>query len=150
MATINLDQFNQEVRYWGVQTTARLKAQARSLGIVHRSDSPSSSESISKIKDNYGIQAGIINRVGFKFPRNLIWTHKGAGKGKGGIKGSRWINAKGESKRTNPASFGKMGSGGRRAKPWFNNVMDSDQGVDQLATIAAEQLGDAITSKILI
>ena len=150
MPEINYSNYNQEVRYWGMQTTARMQAKASALGILHRSNSPSKSESIKKIKDNYGLKFGAINRIGFKFPRNLIWPHKGAGKGKGGLKGSRWINAKGESKATNPASLGKMGTGGRTAKPWFNGVMDSDVGITNLATIVAEQIGDSITSKLLI
>lgn len=147
---LDLAQFNQDVKYWGAQTTVRLQAQARSLGIIHRANSPSGSDSTSRIKDNYGLNAGIISRIGFKFPRTLIWTHKGAGKGRGGSTGSRWINAAGDSKSTNPKSLGKMGTDGRKQKPWFNSVMDSPAGVDQLATIAAEAVGDAIVNNILI
>lgn len=150
MATINFDQFNQEVRYWGVQTAARLQASARALGIQHSDASPSPSSSIQKIKDNYGVKGGVVNRVGFKFPRSLIYVHKGAGKGKGGLKGSTWVNKAGEKKTTAPGSLGKMGSGNRQSKPWFNNVINGDQGVQELATIAAIQLGDAITNKMFI
>jgi hypothetical protein len=150
MATIDFDQFNQEARYWGGQTSARLKASARALGITHSGNSPSPGDSVQKIKDNYGLKAGVVNRIGFKFPRSLIYVHKGAGKGMGGVKGSTWITQAGNKKMTNPASAGKMGTGNRQAKPWFNDVINGSHGVDELATLVAEKLGDAITNKMFI
>jgi hypothetical protein len=43
-----------------------------------------------------------------------------------------------------------MGTGGRKAKPWFTQVIESSAGVDELATIAAEEIGSAITNKLFI
>ena len=74
----------------------------------------------------------------------------GAGKGRGGSKGSRWVDKYGNSKKTNPESLGKMGTGGRVAKPFINQVLESDKGIDQLATIAAVQIGDAVTGNLFI
>lgn len=96
------------------------------------------------------MRAGIIEVVSFRFPRSLIWPHKGAGKGRGGTKGSVWYDALGIKHSTNPKSFGKMGAGGRVAKPWFNDTMESSAGVDELATIVATTTGDAIVNNLLI
>ena len=84
------------------------------------------------------------------FPRTLIYTHKGAGKGRGGTKGSRWTDKYGNKKTTNPKSFGKMATGGRVAKPFINDALEAPDGVDKLATIAAENLGDVLAGSLFI
>jgi len=73
----------------------------------------------------------------------------GSGKGIGGSKGSRWINAKGEQKKTDPKSKNKIGRGSRTAKKFIDEALDSSQGLNELADIVAEGYGDAIVSKIL-
>lgn len=147
---LNFDKYNQEVTAWMQQTQNSFVSQASSLGIEHRGNSPSSSSSISKIKTRSRLKDGAIYNIGFNFPRTLIWPHKGAGKGRGGTKGSSWLDKYGNRKKTNPESLGKMGSGGRVAKPFFNQVLDGPNGIDQLATIAAEELGDTITGNLFI
>jgi len=147
---IDFDKQNERVASWAQQTEKSLKGSSNALGITHRSNSPSPSSSTDKIKHRLKQRGGITEVVSFKFPRTLIWTHKGAGKGRGGNKGSVWYDALGIKHTTNPESFGKMGTGGRRAKPWFNNVIESASGVDELATIVAEESGDAIVNNLLI
>lgn len=147
---LDFDKYNQEVTGWMQATQSGLVGAAGSLGISHRGDSPSSGSSVSKIKGRTTQKNGTINKVGFTFPRSLIWPHKGAGKGRGGNKGSRWVDKYGASHTTDPKSLGKMGTGGRRAKPFFNNVLDGARGVDELATIVAENLGDTLTGNLLI
>lgn len=127
-----------------------IKTKAGTMGIEHREDSPSSGSSVAKMKDGYKQQEGAVNQVSVKMHRTLVYTHKGAGKGRGGVKGSRWIDKYGVDKKTNPKSFGKMGTSGRVAKPFINDVLDSEKGVDKIATIAAEELGDAIVNKMLV
>ena len=151
MATINLDRQNDRVQAWGQKANSAFKGAALSLRIIHRADSPSKSASLPKIKDRYRFRSGVIEVVSFRFPRELIWTHKGAGKGVGGVQGSTWIGPDGNRKRTNPRSFGKIGSyGSRRPKPFFNQVLDGPSGMDELATIVAEETGDAIIGNLLI
>jgi hypothetical protein len=58
------------------------------MGIEHRSNSPSKGDSLAKLKAKEHYDSGAVDRIGFKMNRSLIWTHKGAGKGRGGSKGS--------------------------------------------------------------
>src|SRR5437868_9116335 len=119
MAEINYEAFNDAVKSWGKQNTVLLKEAAGSMGIIHRPRSPSPTASIPKIKESVGYTNKVINRVSFKFPKSLVFTHRGAGKGMGGSKGSRWIDKDGNTKKTNPESLGKMGTGNRTPKPFF-------------------------------
>ncbi len=72
-------------------------------------------------------------RVGFSFLREGIHIHKGAGRGQGGVIGSSWIDRHGQKKTRAPESAGKMGSGNRQKKEWFDNVVDKR--LPQLADI---------------
>lgn len=127
-----------------------MKAAGNGMSIVHRADSPSRGASLPKLKAKEHYDDGGIDRIGFKMNRSLIWTHKGAGKGRGGTQGSSWMDPHGTRKSTDPKSFGKMGTAGRTAKPWFNQFIESPAGVDELATIAAEEIGSAVTNKLFI
>jgi len=147
---LNFEKQNERVIEWGDRTTARFANIGNALGIVHRADSPSSGASLSKIKDKFKYKDGIIEVVSFKFPRSLIWPHKGAGKGMGGNKGSSWVDKYGQRHTTDSKSFGKAGTGNRRAKPWFNQTIEGVKGVDELATIVAEETGDAIVNNLFI
>ena len=66
----------------------------------------------------------LINRIGFTFPKPAIYRELGAGKGKGGSKGSQWRNSQGQVIKTNPGSLNKMNTGNRRAKPLINPIID--------------------------
>jgi len=150
MARLNFDRLNERVQSWTEQNTQKLKSTALSLGISHRSNSPSPSPSVNKIAGRTAMKETVVSRVSFRFPRSLIWTHKGAGKGRGGRKGSQWINKFGNTQRTDPNSLGKAGSGGRKPKPWFTNVMDAPDGINRLADIVAEETGNAIVNQLFI
>lgn len=147
---LNLDRYNDRIRMWTRDTINRMQARAGAYAIQHRSDSPSKSASIPKLKDKYRMQDGGINQTSIRFPRQLIWTHKGAGKGRGGTKGSKWTDKYGQTKTTRESSKGKMGTGGRVEKPFFNDVLDAPDGVEELATIVAEETGDAIMNQMFI
>lgn len=120
------------------------------MGVQHRSGSPSPADSVNKIRGRVGMKDGLVNRISISFDRNLIWPQKGAGKGMAGSKGSRWIDKYGNAKRTNPQSFGKMDTGSRKAKPFFNTALESNEGVNHLATIAAEEIGSSITHNLFV
>lgn len=147
---INFDKQNERVLNWMLRTENALKGNSNALGISHRANSPSSGSSVARIKAREKRKGDIIEVVSFKFPRTLVWTHKGAGKGRGGLLGSVWYDNLGIKHRTNPDSLGKMGTGGRVAKPWLNNTLEAPTGVDELATIVAEESGDAIVNNLLI
>lgn len=147
---INFSSYNEQVKQWTKELIQEIQIEAGSMGVAHRENSPSTSSSLKKLKDKYGYDEEEINKVSVKFPRVLIYTTKGAGKGRGGTTGSKWVDKYNNQKSTNPKSYGKMGSGGREAKPFFNNVVDGDNGVNKLATIVAEELGSTIVNNMLI
>jgi len=78
---------------------------------------------------------GDVRSVGFSFLREGIYVHKGAGKGMGGLKGSSWLDKYGVRKSTNPESLGKLATGNRKAKPWFDAL---DKDLPELGDIVAE------------
>ncbi len=145
---MNYDNYNLSVQRWGGSSLTGIKATGRAYNIKHRANSPSSSDSLSKMTDKYREKQGAIKVVVFTFNRELIYTMMGAGKGRGGLKGSRWINAQGVAKRTNPASLNKMGTGGRTQKPFIDAWLDGPAGVEQLGDIVAGELGDAVVGGI--
>jgi|GEM_PF-713397 len=147
---IELSTYNDNIKSWGARFRATVINKGNALGITHRTNSPSPAASLPKIRDKYRVRYGAINKVVFTFPRSLIYTQQGAGKGIGGIKGSRWVNAKGETKKTNVKSLGKIGSSKRTQKDFINQALDSPQGLTELSDIAAESLGDAIVTGIKI
>lgn len=81
----------------------------------------------------YTDRYGLIDRIGFSFPRHGIYIHKGAGRGQGGYIGSSWTKLKiingmevstGIVRHTNPSSInGEQGTGNRKAYPWFDPVI---------------------------
>jgi hypothetical protein len=148
--SLDLNRYNERVKDWMQLAIQDMKSNGAGMNIVHRSNSPSKGSSLDKLKAKEHFDNGAIDRIGFKMNRSLIWTHKGAGKGYGGSKGSSWRDGQGNRKSTAAASLGKAGSGARTAKPWFSQFIESPNGVDDLATIAAEELGSAITNKLFI
>jgi hypothetical protein len=148
--TLDLNRYNDRVKDWMQLALQDMKTNGAGMNIVHRENSPSKGPSLDKLKAKEHFDDGAIDRIGFKMNRSLIWTHKGAGKGRGGTKGSSWTDAHGNRKTTDPDSLGKMATGGRTAKPWFTQFIESPAGVEDLATIAAEELGSAITNKLFI
>lgn len=147
---LNLERYNNRISSWTDDALKGLEQTGHGMNIVHREDSPSKGESLSKLKARLHNKDGGIDRIGIQLSRSLIWTHKGAGKGRGGTVGSNWTNSKGERRETNPKSLGKMGTGGRVAKPWFNQFMEGAEGVEELGDIVAEETGDAIVNNILV
>lgn len=116
-------QFNKDVERWAenLSRLLRLKIQGRSQRIARELH-------VNLYTDRYGL----VNRVGFSFPRHGIYIHKGAGRGQGGWMGSKWEKLKtvggvevgtGILRHTDPQSLGKQGTGNRRAYPWFDTTL---------------------------
>lgn len=119
------EKMNQEIKSWTRETESQLKDKAKSLGIVHRVNSPSPKSSVNAITGKTNSKFGTINRVSFKFPRHMVFVHKGLG-------------------RDTPVS--KAGTTNRKAKEWFEPVTDVQ--VEKLADIAAENLGDTVVARL--
>lgn len=118
-----LTAFNKEVEQWQDSVSKQLRASigSRSLRIA-RELQPKA------YTDNYGL----INRLGFSFPRHGVYIHKGAGRGQGGFMGSKWSYLKRVNgveintsiiRHTNPESLGKQNEGKRLAYHWFDPVI---------------------------
>jgi hypothetical protein len=147
---LGFETYNQKASAWKDEMVNLSKSTAKGMGINHRSGSPSPNDSVNKIRGKVGYADGIVNRISISFPRQLIWPQKGAGKGMAGSKGSRWIDSFGNAQKTNPQSFGKMNTGNRKEKPFINTALDSEAGVDKIATIAAEEIGYTISNNLFI
>lgn len=94
-----------------------------------------------------GKRNGIVDKVSPRFTRYLIFREFGAGKGMAGSKGnSVWYTSKGERRRTNSASLGKMATGNRSARPWFNAIIKQEH--PRLAQIVADTVSDGSISAL--
>ena len=94
---------------------------------------------------------GETNKISFSFPYYMVFVHKGAGRGYGGNKTGLFSRADGSKGTTSPASMGKMGTGKRVPKPWFNPVVEAQ--FPLLSNIVATYRGEVIIltiQKILI
>lgn len=146
---LRYDTYNDRIKNWTVSAVSGMKQSGREMGIVHRANSPSPKPSLDGLQARLGRdKAFVVNRVTFSLNRSLVWTHYGAGKGMAANKGTSWINKTGIRVKTDPKSLGKAGTGNRRAKPWFNNYLESPHGVEELADISAEEVGNSVTAKM--
>lgn len=117
--------FNKEVAQWQDSVSAQLKA---SVG-TH------SSRVAEGLKPNtYTDKYGLINRLGFSFPRHGIYLHQGASRGHGGFTGSKWTYVRringidistGIIRHTNPKSLGLQNNGRRKAIHWFDPIIQA-------------------------
>jgi hypothetical protein len=135
----NAEAFNGEVRQWGTGWRAALRSSMAGLNIRHTGAMQRT------LAIRYRMQFNQVNSVGASFPRYAVFVEKGASKGFGGQKGSRWRTG-GQSRKTNPKSMGKMGTGKRPAKKWFNPV--TAKHVEKLADIALKHYGNAAINSI--
>ena len=122
-----LEMLNKPVQEWANETKNLLKA------------------GISNVTAKTFQKDGIVSKVRIKFDRYGVFVEKGAGRGYGGNKGSKWRGKNGI-KSTNKTSLGKMGTGSRTAKPWFNPVLEKQY--PKLAKIIAETTANAVVKDI--
>lgn len=132
-----LTAFNKAVEEWYSSVAAQLRAKVatKSTRIAQQLEPRA-----------YTDKYGLINRVGFSFPRHGIYIHKGAGRGQGGYIGSSWTKLRvvngveistGLLRHTDPNSLhGTMGTGNRRAFEWFDPIVKSR--INELADIVAD------------
>lgn len=153
-APLNLDAFNADVRGWGQATLVALKGSAVRVG------SRGAGTLVRTLKARYFVRYGEVYGLGFQFPRHGVFAEKGARRGHGGTKGSRWYRANlvgkdkngkpktGGWQRTNPRSFGKMGTGRSPEVPWLNPIIQAR--MDELADKVAGHYAEMALNSILI
>jgi hypothetical protein len=125
MAFIDGQKLTTEVKAWAKDNESALKSEAQKLGIIHRSNSTSTTSSVAAIKASVTNRMGIPTKVSFKFARHLVFVHKGVGKG---------------------TPIAKAGTGARRAKEWFEPPIEKN--IDKLADIVADNLGESIVNNL--
>lgn len=130
MLAIDQEKVNQIILQKTAASIPAFMAEQSKYGMQH------SSNGISKIKAVTRKRDGMINKIKFQFKVSGIYREKGAGKGYGGSKGSKWVNANGQLTTTNPNSLNKQGTGNRKAAPWFNPVAEkfADELAEELLT----------------
>ena len=139
--------FNTKVKAWATKVEGELKQSADSR-FGHRvselitTEFPRLSDSI-KTNLRFDKQYKLETRsVGFSMARHGVYLHEGAGRGFGGLTGSKWTDKYGTLKTTASASEGKMGTGSRKAEPWFNDIIRNNE--EELADILAEYSLDLV------
>jgi len=129
---VRVIKFNEDVMAWAKNTKAKLKMNIKSLVSQDRSLSRSLGYRVYYDR-KYAKEA---QRIGFSFDREGVYLHKGARRGYGGTKGSKWYTLKGEVRTTNPNSLFKMGTGNSPEIEWFNPIIEYE--APQLADLVSE------------
>lgn len=142
-----LNKFNKGVKDWAANVEVLLKDSAEARFSHRLSDQisaefPRLSESIST-KIRFDKQFKLETKsVGFTLARHGVYLHQGAGRGYGGLTGSKWTDKYGHKKTVSDLSRGRMGTGNRTAEHWFNDIIKNN--MDELADITAEYSLDLV------
>lgn len=97
----------------------KLKGQWDKYDIKHSPESRSAVAALDLLSSSTTMKYGALSSIRFKFPRHMVFVHKGVGRG-------------------HPIS------NPRKAKPWFNEILDKE--IEVLADIVAENTADKIVS----
>ncbi|MBS1684764.1 MAG: hypothetical protein JSS76_08420 [Bacteroidetes bacterium] len=112
MATIiSYNQLNKAVSDWATETLKKVKSRGSEMGIRHRANSRSKSDSLQGLKVGVKRRNGLPTRISFGFPKHMAYVHYGVGKYRG------------------------VGSGNEHPKPIFDVV---NQELPKLRDAAAE------------
>ena len=121
---MDLENINANIRSATKSCTQRLKERISELNMKHVS-SPENFEPLTKITNGFSNQAGLINRIRFKFKKSGVFVHKGVGRG---------------------TKASEVGTTNRKAKEWFNPVIE--EFADELAEELADQHVELIFDKL--
>lgn len=124
---IDLNKTNGKIVGWSKEVLGKLRGRINDLGIRHAANSTSPKAAEKSLSIRTPKRDGLIHRVSYSMPRHMIFVHKGVGRG---------------------TPIGKAGTTNRKAKPWFNPVIEEN--IDDLADIVAEEMGSEIVNKLLI
>lgn len=124
---MDFEKINAGIRSKTKACNQKLQSTIRQLGMKHVS-SPENNEPLTKISNGFSNQAGMINRIRFRFKKSGIFPHKGVGRG---------------------TKASQVGSTTRKAKEWFNPVIDAfaDELVEELADQHVEIIFDKLKIK---
>lgn len=142
MEATNREQFNAGVRDWGNQALAELRARApRRSGELQRN-----------LALRMHQRDGVANSVGIQIARYTVYREKGAYRGHGGAKGSKWWSTmatrtvksgplkgtvqRGGWRKTDPHSLNKLGP----ERPYINAVLDAR--MPALLDVMVQHYGD--------
>jgi len=123
------EKLNSDIKSWAGETQKELKQQFDSLNIQHVDRSPSPRPSREVLENILRSRGGLVSKVSFKFPRHMVFVHKGVGKGV-------------------PISLAGSNATNRKPKPWFNPVMDKK--VEDLADRVADHSADIVVNNLMI
>lgn len=119
---MEFDKINTRIKELSRESKMALVQEQRKLGMKH-----STSDPLTDIKTRVSYDAGLANRVRYKFKKSGIYVHKGVGKG---------------------TPIDKVGQTNRKAKPWFNPVIEKY--ADLMMEEVADEWVDVAFNKILI
>lgn len=131
--------FNTQVSRWSSGTKRKMKL--RTLQLVLNVGPGHDDQKVSVRKYH-----GEASKIQFSFPYYMVFVHKGAGRGYGGNKTGLFTNKRGGKGKTNKSSMGKMGTGKRKAKPWFNPVLEEQ--FPELSDIISSYHGNKVAANI--
>lgn len=135
-----VDEYNKNVSAWTLETKRKYKVQIAQMTAKY------SGKGYSEQKAETKKYAGEASKISFSFPYYMVFVHKGAGRGYGGNISQQFTKKDGSKGKTNLLSMGKMGTGKRRAKPWFNPVLEAQ--FPALANLVANYKGDKVVLQI--
>lgn len=136
-----MDAYNAAVQGWGRDSLGHLQRAMAGLSVRQ------TGQLARELKVHFGKRHGQVVNVAYTFPRYAVFVEKGAGRGYGGKKGSQWYTG-GARRRTAKESLGRMGSGNRPAKPFFNPTMD--ERVSALADLVVKYYADFAVGELKI
>jgi hypothetical protein len=118
----SFDKLNADAKNWARETQKALKAKLRSL------DVKGTGRLIKSINYSVGKSFGVANKISYRFPKHGVFVEKGVGRG--------WPI-------TRVSSSSAAIKTGRRAKPWFNPIMESE------IPVLAERLKILVSEKAM-
>lgn len=140
MADLSLqNNFNNDVAQWAAQSRRQMKMEVLRTVL-------NIGPGYHNLKSDVKKYHGEASKIGFSFPYYMVFVHKGAGRGYGGSKSGLFTKADGSKGETSKSSLGKMGTGRRKPKLWFNPVIE--ERFPALADLVRNYHGDKVILNI--
>lgn len=136
---MSVEQYNRDVSKWGNDTKRKIKLKVLQLVLNIGPGHQNQQVSVKRYM-------GEASKINFSFPYYMVFVHKGAGRGYGGTKTGLFTRKNGTKGTTNVSSMGRMGTGKRKPKPWFNPVLE--QQFPALADLVATYHGGKAVANI--
>lgn len=119
--------FNSDVGKWAKDSRADLVSEIKALGITHYDYSRSPVPAERALRMSIRNKVGVVNKIGFKMPRHMVFVHKGVGRG---------------------TKITQVGTTNRKPKPWFNPVIEKN--LPDLVNIVADHNGTMVLNAVMI